>query len=632
MSATDEIKARLDIVDLVSESGVKLRKSGRNYTGFCPFHANKRTPAFVVWPDTGTWRCFGECNEGGDVFKFIMKKEGIDFQEALRRLASRAGVELPVFTHKTPEQTEAYDRLRKLLEDALVFFSSHLKANSEVLNYLRSKRGLSDATIETFGLGYAPDQWEALLAHFSQRGYTTQEMLDAGLLSRREDGKIHDRFHNRIMFPIRDENARMAGFGARIVDPADVPKFLNSPDTPIFTKGRLLYGLDRARKPIRTADQAVIVEGYLDVIALHQAGYENVVSPMGTALTEDQLRLIKRFSRRIVLALDPDAAGQKAVLRGLEAARQAMDHEGELGFDARGLLQNESRLQADLRVATLPGGLDPDELIARNPAEWQTIIASAKPIVTHVMDTLAADQDLKDPKTKNQIAAQVLPLIDDLPNPVERDTYRQQLARLLRVDERALTGSAAPPARARRTRVKPVQPTVSNLPVFANPSVKIEAFCLGLLFRKPELLFRLDRALQEIGLASLSSQDFAYTDHQLLFNLLRQAVEQDEQDHLEYLSGQIPVTLSPLSQELIEQTKGMDPVDGKNLEELIRNVIKLRKLLMNENLNQLRFLQEEAQQGGDLRAASYADLVLQHTRSLRDLDQANQMIYVKRVG
>ena len=632
MSATDEIKARLDIVDLVSESGVKLRKSGRNYTGFCPFHANKRTPAFVVWPDTGTWRCFGECNEGGDVFKFIMKKDGIDFQEALRRLASRAGVELPVFTHRTPEQTEAYDRLRKLLEDALVFFSSHLKANSEVLNYLRSKRGLTDATIETFGLGYAPDQWEALLAHFSQRGYNTQEMLDAGLLSRREDGKIHDRFHNRIMFPIRDENARMAGFGARIVDPADVPKFLNSPDTPIFTKGRLLYGLDRARKPIRTADQAVIVEGYLDVIALHQAGYENVVSPMGTAITEDQLRLIKRFSRRIVLALDPDAAGQKAVLRGLEAARQAMDHEGELGFDARGLLQNESRLQADLRVAALPGGLDPDELIARNPAEWQTIIASAKPIVTHVMDTLAADQDLKDPKTKNQIAAQVLPLIDDLPNPVERDTYRQQLARLLRVDERALTGSAAPPARARRTRVKPVQPTISDLPVFANPSMKIEAFCLGLLFRKPELLFRLDRTLQEIGLASLSTQDFAYTDHQLLFSLLRQAVEQDEQDHLEYLSGQIPVTLSPLSQELIDQTKGLDPVDGKNLEELIRNVIKLRKLLMNENLNQLRFLQEEAQQGGDLRAASYADLVLQHTRSLRDLDQANQMIYVKRVG
>src|SRR4026209_692868 len=185
------------------------------------------------------------------------------------------------------------------------------------------------------------------------------------------------------MFPIRDENGRVAGFGARIVDPNDVPKFLNSPETPIFSTGRLLYGLDRARKPIRTADQAVIVEGYLDVIALHQAGYENVVSPMGTALTEDQLRLLKKFTRRIVLALDPDAAGQKAVLRGLDAARSAMDREGELGFDARGLLRSESRLQADLRVAKMPDDLDPDEIVARNKEEWKQLIEDAKPIVTH---------------------------------------------------------------------------------------------------------------------------------------------------------------------------------------------------------------------------------------------------------
>ena len=187
----------------------------------------------------------------------------------------------------------------------------------------------------------------------------------------------------------------MAGFGARIVDPDDIPKFLNSPETPIFSKGRLLYGLDRARKAIRAADQVVIVEGYLDVIAPHQAGFENVVSPMGTALTEDQLRLLKRFTRKIVLALDPDAAGQKAILRGLDAARSAMDHEGELRFDARGLLRNEARLQADLRVASLPDNLDPDEVVARDPEEWARLIEDAKPIVTHVMETLAEGQDLR---------------------------------------------------------------------------------------------------------------------------------------------------------------------------------------------------------------------------------------------
>ncbi|HNF95008.1 MAG TPA: DNA primase, partial [Anaerolineales bacterium] len=333
MSTIDEIKSKIDIVDLVSEAGVKLRKAGRNMTGFCPFHDNKHTPAFVIWPESGTWRCFGACNEGGDIFKFVMKREGIDFKEALNKLALRAGVEVQQIQRETPQQREAYDHLRTLLEDAVVYYRSHLFANPEILNYLRQKRGLTDATIETFGLGYAPLGYDNLLKHFSGK-YMPQDLVDAGMLSERDSGGLFDRFRHRIMIPIRDENGKMAGFGARIVDPNDNPKFLNSPETAIFTKGRLLYGFDRARKPIRAADQAVIVEGYLDVIALHQAGYENVVSPMGTALTEDQLRLLKRSTRRIVLALDPDVAGQKAVLRGLEAARSAMDKEGELTFDA----------------------------------------------------------------------------------------------------------------------------------------------------------------------------------------------------------------------------------------------------------------------------------------------------------
>src|SRR5581483_6026692 len=502
MSVTDEIKAKIDIVDLVSEAGVKLRHAGRNYTGFCPFHVNKHTPAFVVWPETGTWRCFGECNEGGDIFKFVMKKEGIDFKEALQKLAARAGVELPAYRPEKPEQKETYDRLRKLLEDALIFYRSHLLNHADILTYLHEKRGLNDATIETFGLGYAPQGFDNALQHFTQRGYSEQDLVDAGLLSENESGKRFDRFRHRIMIPIRDDQGRMAGFGARIVDPDDIPKFLNSPETPIFSKGRLLYGLDRARKPIRAADQAVIVEGYLDVIALHQAGYENVVSPMGTALTEDQLRLLKKFTRRIVLALDPDTAGQKAVLRGLEAARSAMDREGELGFDARGLLRNEARLQADLRVASMPDDLDPDEIVARDKDEWKRLIENAKPIVTHVMDALAAGRDLKDAKVKNQIAAQVLPLIEDLPNAMERDTYRQQLARLLRVDERALIGAQAQGPRVRRARPVERKPARESAQVAVRtPSgQKVEGYVISVLFRRPELLYRLDRLLQQYGL------------------------------------------------------------------------------------------------------------------------------------
>lgn len=631
MSAIDEVKSKIDIVDLVSEAGVKLRHAGKNYTGFCPFHDNKKTPAFVVWPETGTWRCFGQCNEGGDIFKFVMKREGLDFKDALNKLAARAGVEVPTYSQQTPEQKEAYDNLRKLLEDALIFYRSHLIANADVLNYLREKRGLTDASIETFGLGYAPNAWDLALTHFTQRGYLEQELLDAGMISERDSGGHYDRFRNRIMIPIRDENGRMAGFGARIVDPQDIPKFLNSPDTAIFTKGRLLYGLDRARKPIRAADQAVIVEGYMDVIALHQAGYENVVSPMGTALTEDQLRLLKRSTRRIVLALDPDVAGQKAVLRGLDAARSAMDREGELAFDARGLLKNEARLQADLRVATIPDDLDPDEIVARDQEEWKRIIEGAKPIVTHVMDSLAADQNLNDAKVKNQIAAQVLPLIEDLPNAMERDTYRQALARMLRVNESSLIASQVQgPVVRRKSRTVDQSPR-ADVPVVAlNPRLKVESYCLGVLFRKPELLYRLDRKLQEFGLSSLAAEDFEYTDHQLLFGVVRLAVQQDEKEHQNYMISHLPETMTALSQDLLAQTENLEPVDDRLFEELLARFLYLRRAHAMINVNQLRFLQEDEQQQGGDNIKMYQEQAIQFTRLLHSLDQAKRRLSSRR--
>lgn len=629
MSTLDEIKSRIDIVDLVSEAGVKLRHAGKNYTGFCPFHDNKHSPAFVVWPETGTWRCFGACNEGGDIFKFVMKREGVDFKEAMQKLAARAGVEIKEYQRESPEQREAYDNLRKLLEDAAVYYRSQLFSNKEILTYLHEKRGLTDASIETFGLGFAPPGYDNALSYFSQRGYPQQDMLDAGLLTERDDGKRYDKFRNRIMIPIRDENGRMAGFGARIVDPNDVPKFLNSPETAIFTKGRLLYGMDRARKPIRAADQAVIVEGYLDVIALHQAGYENVVSPMGTALTEDQLRLLKRFTRSIVLALDPDAAGQKAVLRGLEAARSAMDKEGELAFDARGLLRNESRLQADLRVASLPDDLDPDEIVARDKEEWKRVIENAKPIVTHVMETLAAGQNLNDPKIKNKIAAQVLPLIDDLGSPLERDTYRQALARMLRVSESALMGrEAKSPVLRRRPRGVESARSVEASPVVAavNPRLKIEAYCLGVLVRKPDLLYRIDRGLEEFGLLPLTVEDFEYTDHQLLFGVLRLAMEQDEKEHQSYLLSQIPETLSVLTTDLMAQTERVDPLNDKMLDDLLDRFLDLRRTHAMTNVNHLRFIQEDEQQQGGANLKPYIEQTGQYVRLISKIDQAKRKL------
>lgn len=635
MTQIDEIKSRIDIVDLIGET-VKLRRSGRNYAGLCPFHSEK-APSFMVSPERQTWHCFGQCNEGGDIFKFVMKKEGWDFAEALRYLAQRAGVQLEEYRSRKPEEKEEHERLRLALEDAAAYYRHQLLNTDEgrpALEYLRGKRTLTDSAIETFSLGYAPRGWDNLLKHLATRGYSEQELVDAGLVSVREQERdartaerrrTFDRFRERITFPIRDANGRMAGFGARILNPDDFPKFLNSPETPLFTKSRLLYGLDRARKAIRAAGQAVIVEGYLDVISLHQAGFENVVSPMGTALTEDQLRLLKRTTRRIVLALDPDAAGQKAIFSGLEAARQALDRQPETAFDARGLLRHESRLQADLRVAVLPDKLDPDELVQRDPAEWKHLIEEAQPIVIHVMHALAEGRDLADASVKAEIAGQVLPLIEELPDLVVRDTYRQQLARFLKVGEHTLLGRQVSSPRARRPRPRVEQPAQAGeqppagKPVVLSPGHRVEAHMLGILLRRPDLLNRLDRALQENALGRMSPEDFGYTDHQMFFRLVRESLEQDSADPDRYLADNLPAPLAGMMGSLLEGAANLDPLDDRLLEDLVRAALALRRRIVDENINQLRYLIEE----DEVMAENYRQMVLHYTRMRQLLDQAS---------
>jgi DNA primase len=623
MSSIEEVKARLDIIDLVSES-VQLRRAGKNYTGLCPFHSNTRTPSFVVFPDTGTWRCFGQCNEGGDIFKFVMKKEGWDFPEALRRLAERAGVQLRAPSPRDEAAKEQHTRLRALLEEAVLFFQHQLlntPAGRPTLEYLR-KRGISDGSIEAFGLGYAPDSFEALNSHFLAKDYTLDEMFEAGLLSER-DGRRYDRFRHRLMFPIRDGGGRMSGFGARALKDEDQPKYLNSAQNVLFDKGNLLYGLDRARKGIRSEDQTVIVEGYMDVIALHQAGYANAVSPMGTALGEQQLKQLKRLSNRIVLALDADAAGDRATLRGLEVARQSLDREADPVFDARGLLRNEGRLQADIRVTTLPEGKDPDEIVIENPAAWPVLLQNARPIVEHVMYSLSAGRDLKDAKVKREIAQQILPLIADLPSAIERDSYTQKLARLLQVDERSLVNER--PTRSplrRRPRNVAAIPETRPLPSVTDSNVKLEAHCLSIIIRHPELLYRVDRALQEAGLPRLAVNDFEHSDLQEMFRLSLSALEQDLLEPSSYALDNLPLPLLDRADELLSNSQELDPNAERVFEDLLRTFLILRHRNLHKTIEQMRYLQEAAQQEGDLKASEYQQVVLQSTQTLQRLDKA----------
>ncbi|MCX7977016.1 MAG: DNA primase [Bellilinea sp.] len=629
MSAIDEIKARIDIVELVSET-VKLRRTGKNYIGFCPFHANTRTPAFVVFPDSGTWRCFGQCNEGGDIFRYVMKKEGWDFSETLRYLAERAGVTLEAPSPRQQEQAEEHERLRSLLEEAVVYYRHQLlntPAGRQAMAYLQ-QRGIQPQTMEIFELGYAPDTWDAALNYLRSKGYSFEEIREAGLLTERPDGSGYDRFRHRIMFPIRDMNGKIAGFGARVLRAEDQPKFLNSPQTPLFDKGRLLYGLHLARKAIRAQDQAVIVEGYLDVIALHQAGFNNVVSPMGTALSEDQLRLLKRFTRRIVLALDADAAGEKATLRGLEVARQAFDHSDEIVFDARGLLRHEARLQADLRVTTLPAGKDPDDVVLNDPADWAKIVAEAKPVVIHVMESLASNRNVDDPKVKSEIARQVLTLINDIPDAVERDTYRQRLARLLKIDERALQAilpsagltARKTPARSRQPRAEKPAPPPETQP--GRQAHEMEKHCLRLLVRNPEALYTLDRHLQANGLSRFSAMDFEFGEHQSLAALLLQSLAQDQMEPTAFLNQSCPSELKPLLEELQQPLKYGEPKANRIMEDLMRTFLMLRLTRVNENILQMRFMQQDLQEQSTSPVSPYQELIPAYIQARSRLEKA----------
>jgi DNA primase len=643
MSTIDEIKSRIDIVDLVSES-VELRKSGKNYTGYCPFHPNTRTPALAIFPETGTWHCFGQCNEGGDIFKFVMKREGWDFPEALGFLAERAGVELKPRTPEEDARSAEDDRLRGLLEESVTFFRHQLldtEAGKAGLTYLHG-RGLTDDTIETFGLGYAPHSWDALTNYFTKKGRTEDDLLACGLVSKRDSGGIYDRFRHRIIFPIRDVRGQMAGFGARSLSPDDMPKYLNTRETPLFDKGHLLFGLNLTRKSIRAQDQAVIVEGYLDVIALYQAGFANAVSPMGTALTVHQLRLLKRLTRRIVLALDADTAGDRATMRGLRVARETLDRESDPVFDARGLLGYEARLQADIRVTTLPEGKDPDDVVNENPEMWAQILENARPIVIHVMETLAASRDMEDPKTKTEIAAQVMPLIKDIPSPIERDTYRQRLARLLKVDERTLLQDsyAAPPRRRRRKR-QPRSPEPSFLQgtghtmgtgdasiaqaALQSSSYRLESYCLGVLLRHPNLIYLVDRALQESGLGRLSVKDFQHSDHQVIYRLVNESLEQEEAEPVHYVLAKLPLSLMEFTDDILAQTDNVDAQDRRVLRDLLRALLDLRRRNLSQNIDQLRYLMEDAQQEGDLKAQQYQKIMSQHILARSLLDQAVQI-------
>jgi DNA primase len=437
-----EIKGRLPVADVVGET-VQLKKAGTTLKGLCPFHGEK-TPSFVVTPGRDTWHCFG-CGKHGDIFTFVMERESMGFADALKLLAARAGVELDERSHRADVHNA---RLREVLESAIAFYHAvllHSKTGEAALAYLRD-RGFTDATIEKHQLGWAPGGWDTLVRQLaSRRQVDAGELLEVGLASpRQRGGGVYDRFRERIIFPIRDANGHPVGLGGRILagDQGDGPKYLNSPATPLFDKSRTLYLIDRAKGPIRKTGQAVIVEGYTDALMAHQAGFDNVVASLGTALTPFQVALLTRYAKRIALAYDVDAAGEKAGTFGATSLEELIR---QLASDASGVELD------DVRVVRLPEGKDPDEVVREEPDRWREEVRTARPIVDHLLDVHARASDLKTAGGKARYAEAAIGVVRRLP-PLLRDPYLQQIQQETGISQGALLGALQGQAQRTETR------------------------------------------------------------------------------------------------------------------------------------------------------------------------------------
>jgi len=431
-----EVKSRLNIVDVVGET-VQLKKAGATFKGICPFHGEK-TPSFVVTPGRDSWHCFG-CGLGGDIFSFVMQRDSVTFPEALRTLAERAGVEID---ERTKREDVHKARLRSVLDSAIAFYHAVLTnsaAGGTARDYLHA-RGFTDATIETYQLGWAPGGWDQMTRTLgAKRDVRPDELVEVGLASPRQTarGGVYDKFRSRVIFPIRDQSGHAVGMGGRLLE-GDGPKYLNSPATPLFDKSRTLYLIDKAKAAIRKSGQAVIVEGYTDALMAHQAGFDTVVASLGTALTPGQVALLTRYASRIVLAYDVDPAGEKAGTLGVTALAGLI---GQLQGDTSGV-----KLE-DVRVARLPDGADPDDVVRENPAAWESAITKAKPLVEYLIDHHAGRFDLKTSSGRIGFVEAVMPAIREINDPLRRDEALGEVRRVSGVEERVLRQVLERPAR-----------------------------------------------------------------------------------------------------------------------------------------------------------------------------------------
>jgi len=555
MSIIDEVKQRTDIEAVIGQY-TTLKKAGRTLRALCPFHTEK-TPSFFVYPERQSWHCFGACSTGGDVFSFIMKKEGIDFGEALRILAEKAGVTIPSKLERDPEYDKK-ERLYRANEAAARYFHN-LLLNSTVAEKARhylAKRGVSAKTITDFQLGYSANSREDLRSHLIETGYTENELVDAGLIIAPENGSTYDRFHGRLMFPIQDTRGHITGFGARVLDDS-LPKYINSPQTSLFDKSGSLFGINLASSAIRKHDLAVIVEGYMDVIIAHQYGFANVVASMGTAITDKQVNTLKKLSGNLALALDADSAGEEAMLR---------------------CITFENILDTELKVILLPQGKDPDEVIKETAGAWQSLVDKAIPVLDYTFDIVAAELDLSTASGKSIAARRLLPNIAEVKDTIRQSHYIQKLSRLTKVSALNLEAELKKQKGGRDIRPSNQKATVPVLrSVFSSSR---EEYCLALLLRHPELKEQSECPLPEYFDNSVNREIFLALKQVNDLDSLRDKLDEAIWEHLDTIANK-------------------DIPEGRIEQKYIDCILSLRKkFLQNLEIKRSDVLLSEREMGG----------------------------------
>lgn len=500
----EEIRAAADIVDVVS-GFVRLKKAGRNFTGLCPFHKEK-TPSFNVNPERGIFKCFG-CGKGGNAITFLMDVEHVSFVEALEELAERYGIEVP--REQVRERTDAtsLDALYEANRVAARFFYATLREarGTAGKEYFQRRKWTAD-TQQRFGLGFAPDAWDALIGYAHEQGVSDEVLEQTGLVVRRDTGRVYDRFRNRVVFPIFSVTKKVIGFGARALAADEQPKYLNSPETAIYNKSSVLYGLSHAHRAIREAETAILVEGYADVISMHQAGITNVVSTSGTALTPEQVRLLARYTSRLFFLYDADAAGASAMMRGIEPMLAA---------------------NLDVRIVTLPQGEDPDSYVLKEGADAvRARMAEARSFLDFVVEDYRVRGMLETPEGKTEAVRHVVGLLLRMPDRIKRDLYVHHLAERFRVYESVLYRELDALARTQSPAARRAAAVVREGAAVVGPVERVEEAPRA----EAEFVRMLFETSDEVRREVLAGISLAVFRHPVIATVMHEVLEQHEHD------------------------------------------------------------------------------------------------------